>query len=118
MDQVPFTQKTALITGACGGLGRVIAESFLRSGANVVVCDVNPSLTADFKDKVSSAYPECTLVHEADVTKDENIRKLFEEGEKLFGGIDYVVNCAGRIDGFHPVGDVERALWDLSLIHI
>lgn len=112
MEQVPFTQKTALVTGGCGGLGRVISESFLSAGANVVVCDINPALIADFKEKVSAGYPECTLVHEIDITKDENIHKLFDEGEKMFGGIDYVINCAGRIDGFHPVGDIERAMWD------
>lgn len=112
MDQVPFIRKTALVTGGCGGLGRTIAEAFLVAGANVVVCDINTSLIADFKENVSAAYPECTLVHEADITKDENIHKLFDEGEKMFGSIDYVINCAGRIDGFHPIGDIDRAMWD------
>jgi NAD(P)-dependent dehydrogenase (short-subunit alcohol dehydrogenase family) len=48
MDQPSFIQKTALITGGCGGLGRAIAEAFLRAGTNVVVCDINAEMMADF----------------------------------------------------------------------
>lgn len=112
MDQVPFAHKTALVTGACGGLGRAIAEAFLRAGANVVVCDINAELIADFKEKVSAAYPECTLVLNADITKDEKVEEMFAEGEKMFGGIDYVVNSAGRIDRFDAVAEMERQMWD------
>lgn len=112
MSQHSFIQATALVTGGCGGLGRAIAESFLRAGSNVVVCDINADLIADFKEKVSAAYPECTLVLQADITKDENIEMIFSEGEKLFGGLDFVVNCAGRIDRFDAVAEMERQMWD------
>jgi len=61
MEQVPFLQKTALVTDACGGLGLTIAEAFLFAGANVVVCDINASLIANFKEKVSAAYPESAV---------------------------------------------------------
>lgn len=111
MRQQSFIQKTALVTGGCGGLGRAIAEAFLRAGTNVIVCDINAELIADFKEKVSSAYPECTLALQADITKDEKIEEVFSEGEKLFGGIDFVVNCAGRIDRFDAVAEMVRA-WD------
>lgn len=112
MNQTLFAHKTALVTGACGGLGRAIAEAFLRAGANVVVADINAELIADFKEKVSAAYPECTLVLQADITKDENVEKMFTEGEKMFGGIDLVVNSAGRIDRFDAVAEMERQMWD------
>ena len=84
--------RTALITGACGGLGRVIAENFLLEGANVVVCDVNNDLVADFKEKVSSAYPECTLVLSVDITSDSALDDMFRQAEEMFGHLDYVVS--------------------------
>ncbi len=135
MDQVPHKQKTALITGAAGGLGvytasdrvstssvhnpeaygylgRAIAEQFLLEGANVVVCDINQELIADFKDKVSAAYPECTLVLKTDITDEAALDSMFEEAEKTFGKIDYVVNSAGMMDRFDPAGELERAMWD------
>lgn len=109
MSQQSFLQKTALVTGGCGGLGRAIAEAFLLAGANVVVCDINAELIADFKEKVSAAYPECTLAVQADITKDENIEQVFSEGEKMFNGLDFVINCAGRIDRFDAVAEMVRA---------
>ncbi|KAK4972695.1 hypothetical protein LTR42_005989 [Elasticomyces elasticus] len=112
VNMVAHIQKTALITGACGGLGRATAERFLQEGANVVVCDVNDTLISDFKEKVSAAYPECTLVLKIDVTDDKALDKLFEEAEKMFGHIDFVVNNCGVMDHFDPVGDMSREMWD------
>ncbi|KAK4555088.1 hypothetical protein LTR86_007854 [Recurvomyces mirabilis] len=112
MDSVPHSQKVALVTGACGGLGRAIAEKFLQQGANVVVCDINEKLIADFKEKVSSAYPECTLVVKADITDDAALDDLFAQTEKTFGHVDFVINNCGIMDRFDPVGDMERNMWD------
>lgn len=109
---VAHAHKTALITGACGGLGRAIAERFLQEGANVAVCDINDDLIADFKEKVSAAYPECTLVVKANVTDDAALDDLFDQAEKTFGHLDYVVNNCGIMDKFDPVGEMDRALWD------
>jgi NAD(P)-dependent dehydrogenase (short-subunit alcohol dehydrogenase family) len=109
MSQPAFLQKTALVTGGCGGLGRAISEAFLRAGANVVVVDINPELIADFKEKVSAAYPECTLAVQADITNDEKIEEVFSAGEEMFGELDFVVNCAGRIDRFDAVAEMVRS---------
>lgn len=107
-----FNGKSALITGACGGLGKAIAEAFLSEGANVVVCDIRTELINDFKDNVSAAYPECVLVLECDITRDAALDDMFAQAKKTFGHLDFVVNCAGMMDRFDPVGDVERSMWD------
>jgi hypothetical protein len=104
--------KTALITGACGGLGKSIAEEFLAEGANIVVCDINKDLIADFNNAVASKEPNRTLVLDCNVTDDSAIDKLFAEAEKKFGCLDYLVNSAGMMDKFDPVGDLERTWWD------
>lgn len=96
-------QKNALITGACGGLGRAIAGEILLEGGNVVVCDVRKDLVDDFKEKMSAAYPECTLALECDITKDTELDEMFKEAEKMFGHLDVVVNCAGVMDKFDPI---------------
>jgi NAD(P)-dependent dehydrogenase (short-subunit alcohol dehydrogenase family) len=51
-------------------------------------------------------------VLQADITKDDRIEEVFTEGEEMFGGIDFVVNSAGRIDRFDPVAEMERQMWD------
>ncbi|KAK4545510.1 hypothetical protein LTR36_002860 [Oleoguttula mirabilis] len=112
MDQAPHRGKTALVTGACGGLGRAIAERFLQQGANVVVCDIDVKLIDDFKAKVAAAYPECVLTLNVDVTSDEALDDMFQQAEKMFGHLDYVVNSCGIMDKFDPAGDMDRATWD------
>ena len=104
--------KTALVTGACGGLGRAIAETFVAEGASVVAVDINQELCSDFKEKVSAAYPERTLVVQCDITDDSAIEDMFAQAEKTFGPVHYVVNNAGRMDRFDPAGDLERSWWD------
>lgn len=96
-QQYPHKGKTALITGACGGLGRTTAETFLLLGANVVVCDINDQLIEDFKQSVSSAYPECTLVLKCDITNDAALDDMFGQAEKKFGHVDFVVNNAASL---------------------
>lgn len=112
MEMAPHAHKTALITGAAGGLGRAIAERFLEEGANVVVCDINDDLIKDFKEKVSSAYPECTLVIKANVTDDAALDDIFERAEATYGHLDVVVNNCGIMDNFDPVGAMSREMWD------
>ncbi|TKA79131.1 hypothetical protein B0A55_02413 [Friedmanniomyces simplex] len=109
---VAHAHKTALITGACGGLGRATAEHFLREGANVVVCDINDALIADFNEKVAAAYPECTLVLKVDVTDDGALDEMFARAEEKFGGVEIVVNNCGVMDNFDPVGEMSREMWD------
>lgn len=69
-------------------------------------------MIADFKDKVAAAYPECVLTLKIDVTSDEALDDMFEQAEKMFGQVDYVVNSCGIMDRFDPAGDTDRALWD------
>lgn len=95
-------------------------SSFVTSISNYVrtsrltrsVPTYNHIPVADFKEKVSSAYPECTLVLECDVTSDTALDDIFEQAEKTFGQLDYVINSAGIMDPFDPAGDMKRATWD------
>lgn len=103
--------KTVLVTGGAGGLGRVVAEHFFSIGANVVICDINQKLLADFNDKVSSVDPDRTLAVETDITSETALDVLFERIEAKFGHLDYAINNAGIGDFFDPAGSVELDQW-------
>ncbi|KAF1827889.1 NAD(P)-binding protein [Dissoconium aciculare CBS 342.82] len=107
--------RTVLVTGGGGGLGRVIVEHFLSVGANVVTCDINAELLADFTAKVTSAYPEKTLAVQCDITSEAALDELFAQIETKFGKLDYVVNSAGIMDRFDPAGTIDRALFERVL---
>jgi len=104
--------KIALVTGACGGLGRAIAETFLAEGAKVVVCDISTELIDDFKEKVSSAHPDRTLVLRKDITHESALDELFKEAIEAFGQLDCVVNSAGIMDALDPVADLNMEMWN------
>lgn len=110
-----FQGKTVLVTGGGGGLGRKTAENFLNDGANVVVCDINKQLLADFEEKLTSAHPDRTLAVECNITSQDDLDKLFKQAEDKFGTFDVVVNCAGIIDKFTAPGDLELDEWDRVL---
>jgi NAD(P)-dependent dehydrogenase (short-subunit alcohol dehydrogenase family) len=80
-------QKTAIITGASGGIGAGLVEGFLKKGYNVVATSLNvtQSLTAS---------PNLVLV-DGDIGKQETAANAVEAAIKHFGTIDALVNNAG-----------------------
>lgn len=107
-----FEGKTGLITGGCGGLGKALAEAFLAEGANVVVCDIRDKLISDFEEQVASDHGKRALALKCDITDDAALDNLFAKIKKTFSKLDFVVNCAGMMDSFDPVGEVARSMWD------
>lgn len=92
-----WQQKIILITGGSSGFGREIAEGFLRAGATVVVAALEPEMLNAAVAEMRETWP---AVHGmvADVTREEDVAALLEYVEKTFGGLDCLVNAAGRTD--------------------
>ncbi|KAK5018094.1 hypothetical protein BJ546DRAFT_1063778 [Cryomyces antarcticus] len=103
--------KTCLVTGSAGGLGKAIASALLEAGANVAIYDLNQSrldqCSAEF-----ATFSKQLIVFEMDVTDEPQIVSLFEHCISKFGRVDVLVNNAGLMDHFDPVGDLDKALWD------
>lgn len=103
--------RCAIITGANQGLGRAIAEEFLRAGANVVLCARN-------KEMLQAAQRELTNIAEnerqisivdADVSKVEQVERLVDHALSQYGKVDILVNNAGV---YGPKGLIEDVDWD------
>ena len=104
--------KTVLITGAAGGLGKVIATAFLAAGANVAICDINTQRIAKVEDEWSKTYAGKFLTREADVSDDKQVQDLVETAVARFGRLDILVNNAGIMDDFSPIGTTSNELWN------
>lgn len=78
--------KVAVVTGASSGIGKAIANMFVREGAKVIFSDVN-----QYPDQL----PEGALFIKADVSQDSEVRNLVNTAVKEFGGLDIMVNNAG-----------------------
>lgn len=85
-----LTNKVALVTGGGTGIGKSIAEIFLRNGAKVVVMNIN-----DGKIKKEKGIDYLEL----DVSIENNWRKVIKYIQKKYKKLDILVNNAG-INGF------------------
>ena len=101
--------KVALVTGAGAGIGRASAEAFAAVGASVVVVDLDEAAAIATVDQIRAASGEAVAV-QADVSLAADIRRMFDEATRVFGGVDIVHNNAGLISGepLWPDGSLER----------
>jgi NAD(P)-dependent dehydrogenase (short-subunit alcohol dehydrogenase family) len=84
--------RRILVTGAASGIGRAIAELFVRAGAQVVALDrQRPADLADAAGVASTQWLSC----EADITDPAAVAAAVQRGVARFGGLDGLVNAAG-----------------------
>jgi 3-oxoacyl-[acyl-carrier protein] reductase len=87
--------KVAIVTGASKGIGAAIAEHMAAEGAAVVVNYSSSKAAADaVVGRVTQRDGKAVAV-QADLSKAEDIRRLFAETKKAFGKLDILVNNAG-----------------------
>jgi dehydrogenase/reductase SDR family member 7B len=86
--------KVVIITGGTSGIGKALAEVFGHGGAKVLVTGRN---TAELENTVSELRSKGIVISgmRADVTQEDDNRKMAEEAIRLFGGIDILINNAG-----------------------
>jgi NAD(P)-dependent dehydrogenase (short-subunit alcohol dehydrogenase family) len=80
-------KKTAIVTGASGGIGSGLVETFLKEGYNVVATSLNTTQSL-------AASPSLVLV-DGDIGEQETASKVVEAAIQHFGTIDVLVNNAG-----------------------
>lgn len=87
--------KVAVITGAGRGIGRAIALQFAQQGAQVVINYRNSvAQVEELLNQVKEAGGQAIAV-QADISKEEEAKKLMDEAVKQFGRLDVLVNNAG-----------------------
>ncbi|GAA0542843.1 SDR family oxidoreductase [Chitinophaga japonensis] len=87
--------KTALITGSARGLGKAIAERYAALGANIVLNYSKDKVSVDEVESNIRAMGVKVISVQADVSKVQDIKRLFGEAKAAFGKIDIVVANAG-----------------------
>ncbi|MEI8353555.1 MAG: 3-oxoacyl-[acyl-carrier-protein] reductase [Lentisphaerota bacterium] len=89
-----FDGKIALVTGAGRGIGRVIAETLARDGADLVLCDVMPDPLEECAASIT-ALGRQVLTVVTDVGNKDSVEACVARAVEKFGRIDILVNNAG-----------------------
>lgn len=102
--------KVVLLTGAGGGLGRVLARQLARRGCRLACVDIaakpNEETVALVQQQEKQHGEQVAKAYTADLTKREDIYRLVERVIEDFGHIDILLSNAGQLQG--------GALWELT----
>ncbi|MEV0685286.1 SDR family NAD(P)-dependent oxidoreductase [Nocardia sp. NPDC050378] len=99
--------RTAVVTGAGGGIGRSIALELAAEGANVAVVDIDKAAAESVAAEIDAKGGRATA-HSVDVSDLDAVRRLADEVYAEFGSVEILVNNAGVT--LRPF----RASWDTS----
>jgi NAD(P)-dependent dehydrogenase (short-subunit alcohol dehydrogenase family) len=87
-----WQNKVVLVTGGSSGLGRIIAEEFFRVGAKLAIVALEEAEV----EKAATEIGSDVLPIHADITKQEDVDRIFQTVREHWGQLDVLVNNAGR----------------------
>ncbi|MHA2004534.1 MAG: SDR family NAD(P)-dependent oxidoreductase [Candidatus Thorarchaeota archaeon] len=83
--------KVAVITGGASGIGKAVAEIFVKEGARVVISDIQD----EHGQKLTKSLGENAAYIHADVSMEDDVKAMIEYAVDTYGRLDIVVNNAG-----------------------
>lgn len=104
-------KKVAVVTGAAGGLARVVIDVLSQAGAKIVMIDTNKS-AIDMLAKEMTHQGKSCLALACNVADKSQILKAITEIETVYEHVDILVNCAGILGADKPLFEIEEADWD------
>lgn len=114
--QHQLAHKTAIITGASEGLGLVIAEHFVKNGANIVICARNKNKLEEAKQYLLPFCGENKVIAQpTDISHATMCANLITTCLKHFGQLDILVNNAGIHGAKGAVDAVEWSAWESAI---
>jgi len=107
--------RRVLVTGGASGLGLALATAFLERGDRVIITDLSPT------DERPATIPEDAHYLRLDVRSEEEWQSTRAEVEKIWGGLDVLVNNAGIAQGGrieYLTEDDWRQIVDINLLGV
>lgn len=102
-------KKTALVTGGAKGIGSAICRTLAKDGYKIAInYNSSQNEAVDLKNELSAITE--VEIFKADVSDSKQVREMFSEIEKVFGGVDVLVNNAG-IAGQMLFTDITDEMW-------
>lgn len=89
-----FREQVAVVTGGARGIGKAIADALARKGVNLVIADISLEQAKDTSAELEKLGVK-TMPVKLDVSKSDEVIKIFEDISKEFGKINILINNAG-----------------------
>lgn len=101
--------KVAIVTGSSKGIGKVIAQAFVKEGAKVIVTS---SSQANVDAALQEFPPDRVKGIQCDVADRQSVERLIQQTVEAFGSLDILVNNAGISDPFYNITDSDPDVWE------
>jgi NAD(P)-dependent dehydrogenase (short-subunit alcohol dehydrogenase family) len=109
-----FQGQVVLVTGASRGIGRAIALGFAAEGAGVALVSTTAEGSKSVAEEIASRGGR-GLPLVADVSREDEVRRMVLQAEQSLGPIDVLVNNAGIGGPTAPLASISLADWDRVL---
>lgn len=107
--------RTAVITGATGGLGRALAEAFASAGCGLMLNGLGDADEIErWRRDLQERFGLAMAFHPANLAQSEEIAEMMTEAERVLGPVDIVVNNAVTRN-FAPIDELPPARWEEAL---
>ncbi len=103
-------QKSAIVTGAGSGIGRMVALALLKDGYSVALAGRREDALRETLELAGSHAPHA-LVAPTDVAEANSVKRLFQAAKEAFGRLDLLFNNAGAGAPPVPLEDVSLEQW-------
>ena len=107
MIDVRLKKKVALITGGSRGIGRAIAELFMKEGVEVVITSKNQKKLQQTSKEIGNPFFVA-----GDVRNENDVKNVIDKTIKKFGRIDILVNNVGVLPKMKPLDKITEKEWN------
>ncbi len=94
-DLFSLKDKSAVVVGGAGGMGRAIAAGFIRYGADVALADVNQEALAQVAAALTEATGKPVRTYVVDCTDEASVKRVVDGAVADMGRVDVLVNALG-----------------------
>ena len=102
--------RVAIVTGGSRGIGRAIARALVAEGAQVAITGRSEAHLTAARPLIESAGPGAVETLQADMRRDDEVKRAIDATAARFGGLDIVINNAG-VGVFTSVAAMTPSQW-------
>jgi len=106
--------KVAIVTGGASGIGEAVGKIFAENACKVILVDINEKLLKTVVQEIVREGGICEGV-QTDVSVESQVKALFQSVIEKYGGVDILVNSAGRDSLAPPITEVTMEEWEKTI---